>query len=223
MDTLFLECEILDWWNAERLRVDRECIAARKRYVEKATERIDALTPVQLLHDSTARLHVERQLKSDITMFGRRMEQSLREVAAESMAALEGEEEFDGLGYGEGALLVAGGAVAAGAVGVAGAAAGVATTATVTSILGIFATGTVVTFSWPVFSAAAAVALVASYSSPAIAGWAVSKLRCRFAEHVEKLATRALVASDANSVRAGLLKALDAALERRLADLDDEK
>jgi hypothetical protein len=201
LDTLIQQSETLDWWNSERFRVDQECRAALQRYVAKATERIDALTPVQ----------------SNIVVFSRRLERSLRDAAAESMSEIEGAAAFDGLGYDEGAALAAGGVMAAGGLGAAAAATGT----TATAILGLFSTGTLVTFSLPVFSAAAAVALVASYTSPAIIGWATSSLRDRYKAHIEEWAARALVADEATSVRTLFLDRLDIARDRRLAALEE--
>ncbi|WP_284483970.1 hypothetical protein [Sedimentitalea xiamensis] len=183
--------------------------------------RIDALSAWDLLHESDARQHVQRKLQSDIAMFSRRMERSLRDSVEESMAEIEGAAVFDGLGYYEGAALAAGGVLAAGAVGAAAAAGGIATTTTATAILGLFTTGAVVTFSWPVFSVAAAVALAASYTSPAILGWATSSLRDRFKTHVRDCAERAMIADEANSVRMRFLGRLDLALDRRLAALEE--
>ena len=221
LDFLIQESETLDWWSAERLRVDQECRAACERYVQTAMERIDALSAWDLLYETDARQHVQRKMQSDVVMFSRRLERSLRDSVEESISEIEGATAFGGLGYDEGAALAAGGAIAAGAVGAAAAATGMATTTTASAILGLFSTGVVVSFSWPVFSAAAALALVASYTSPAIIGWATSSLRCRFKAHVEDWATQALVAQNAASVRTRYLAKLDTARDRRLAALED--
>ena len=66
-----------------------------------------------------------------------------------------------------------------------------------------------------------ALAVVASYTSPAIIGWATSSLRCRFKAHVEDWATQALVAQNAASVRTRYLAKLDTARDRRPAALED--
>lgn len=223
MDKLIQESETLDWWSSERCRVDRECRSACERYVQAAMEQVDALSVQDLLYESGKRRHVQRKLQSDIVMFSRRLERSLRESVRESMSEIEGAAAFDGLGYGEGAALAVGGVMAVGAVGAAAAAGGIATTTTATAILGLFTTGAVVTFSWPVFTAAAAVALAASYTSPAILGWATSSLRDRFKSHVRDWAMRALIAEDVDSVRTQFLRRLDLARDCRLSALEERR
>jgi hypothetical protein len=219
-DYLLRECEVLDWWNTERLHVDEACRSALERYVDKACVAVDELSSYQLLYKSEARLHIQRKLQSDINVFNRRMELKLRKSCELSMARNERPDQFASFELRETAALMASGAAAVGAMGAAVAATGLATTATVTTVLGLFATGTIVTFSWPLFSVAAAVALSASYASPAIAGWATSKLRRRFKAYLSRMAEMALTDGNGQSARETLLASLDAARDARLAALE---
>lgn len=219
-DDLLRECEVLDWWSAERLHVDESCRSALERYVGNAYDAVDKLSSYQLLYKSEERLHIQRKLQSDINVFNRRMESQLRKSCELSMAKNLPLEQFSTLELRETAALLASGAAAVGAVSAAAAATGLATTVTATSVLGFFATGTIITFSWPVFSVAAAVALSASFASPTIAAWATSKLRGRFKNHLGQAAEKALVCGNGRSARETLLASLDAARDTRLASLE---
>lgn len=218
-DYLLQECEILDWWASERLVVDEACRSAQDRFLTEATGAVEKLPSYQLLYNSDARTHIQRKLQSDINVFNRRMEAQLRKSCEMSIARNTRQDQFGTIEWGETAALIASGVTAAGAVGAAAAATGIATTATATTVLGFFATGTVVTFSWPIFSVAAAAALTASYASPAIAGWATSKLRRRFKAHLGRTVEMALVDGRGESARETLLTALDAARDARMASL----
>jgi len=111
-DYLLRECEVLDWWNTERLHVDEACRSALERYVDKACVAVDELSSYQLLYKSEARLHIQRKLQSDINVFNRRMELKLRKSCELSMARNTRPDQFASFELRETAALMASGAAA---------------------------------------------------------------------------------------------------------------
>lgn len=212
--------EVFGWWSEQRGYVVGQCSEAKERYVTEANAAIDQLSLKQLLYPSKARRRIERQIISNVNVFNRRMERSLKDSCAASIARLEGWETFGGPGVGDATLLITGGAAAASSVGLAGVATGLATTVTATSILGLFVTGTFTTFSWPVFTAVGSAAALGALLSPQLVGKAKQRVRERYKNHIRKTVSARLtdISTDGkgDSTKEVFLLALDSARDTRL-------
>ncbi|SPJ29420.1 hypothetical protein [Falsiruegeria mediterranea] len=222
-ETLLSEQEILSWWSSERGRVDRECRAAAERFIKKACDQIEELTLKQVLLPSEQRKHIERGLQSDINMFNRRMERSLQDALSDSIEKIEGLEQFSSNSLRDNATLAAGGAVGFGAIAIAAAAPVIATTTTATTFLGFFATGTLVTFSWPVFAIVGVTAGAAALTSPTLVSKGRRGIQARFKAHIKKTVEQSLMSSGGKEPTGGtrtiLFHELDRARDLRLERL----
>ena len=211
--------EILAWWSTERARVDRDCRDAAENYRQIAGKSVDELTLMELIRGGEKRKAVEEQLRSRMNVFNRRMERSLQETCVASISRIEGV-EFEHSLLSEAAVLAGTGVTAAGSLGLAVVATGVATTTTVTTVLGIFSTGTVVTFSWPVFAVAAVGATALAVVSTRMQGYAAERLKANLKEKIGRSIEAALVGDnnkgETKSTRQSLLELLDEARDIRV-------
>lgn len=221
----FLSDEILDWWSAERAQLVRRTEEGAERLREMVSERVDALSRRDLFWPGAAHKELREDLEAEVEALVEDLSNHLRESSNQSIETVEGAGALSSIDIVSAATLVASGAMAAGAVGAAVMAGSLATTVTTTSILGFFATGTIVTFSWPVFVAVGTGATLLAIASPQVASLAVERLRERqrgkLLEWVDDViigSPRQKSGSD-SSVRARILALADAVRDIRLKEL----
>ena len=116
----FKRMEIIDWWENERYRVYKECIAASERIKELAEERVEELSDSRLLvRNSRAMKCIQKQVDEKVEEFNRATVSSLQNSLMKSIDQVERSPESSGLNNAETAALVAGGVAAAVARGLA--------------------------------------------------------------------------------------------------------
>lgn len=209
--------EVIDWWEAERLRVVETCRLARNSEIEMIDKELAQMGVKDiLLPRSRARRHVERQLQSDVNMLRKRLAKSLQESFEASFTKIEGSSAILRHASGEVAALTGG---AIGNVVVAGLAVSASGVATSTVTTFIFFTSTI--FSWPTYLAAlgaTAIVVAASPFSPTKASAAV--VRSRFRKQLVKLVDHAIAGENGSSAENCtvdiFLKQLDEARRVRL-------
>ncbi len=143
-------CEITDWWEGERVRVQTECNAMLAWLLLNANELIENLTdPDLMLPFSSRRSKIRKQIAADVDGFNRRIAATLQESADVSMERLEGSLEHVEPSLLDSASFFGGGAVSVGSLGVAASTKTIATTtsarfrflAPVVSVVVLAATG----------------------------------------------------------------------------------
>lgn len=173
--------EIIDWWNAQRARVDAECRETLKASLERATKAADELSFKEMMWPGAeAHKQIERRVQSDITMLSKRLTRSLQDTLEVSISEVEGSGEYSGASLLEMGGLVASGAMAAGSVGLAVAAA----TATTTTA-GFFFLVPATVISWPMFATLGTGALTVAIASPRASRWAHKTAKARFLSYIE--------------------------------------
>jgi len=114
----FKRMEIIDWWENERYRVYKECIAASERITKLAEERVEELSDSRLLvRNSRAMKCIQKQVDEKVEEFDRATVSSLQNSLVKSIDQVERSPESSGLNNAETAALAAGGVAAAGAGG----------------------------------------------------------------------------------------------------------
>lgn len=213
-----LRTEIIDWWEAERLRVHEACLAAHERYLAKAIEATQALSMKDLLLPrSTAIKAIERQLNSDVNMLNRRLAASLQKSFEASALRVEGEAGFTGPGVFEKATLAAGGAMAIGSIGLAATASSLATTTA--TFMFFIPTASV---SWPIVAIAGIGATTLAVLSPSTVRRGRNMMRTRFENHLDKTLRRLLLQESGNgpqSTWAAFRDQIDRAAKLRLENV----
>lgn len=185
--------EIIDWWNAERVRIDIACREAFDASFERATSAAENLSFKEMMWPGAdAHKQIEGRVQSDITMLSKRMTRSLQDTLEVSIAEVEGSNAYGGASLLEMGGLVASGAMAAGSVGLAVAAA----TATTTTA-GFLFLAPVTVFSWPMFATFGVSALTVAMASPKAARWAQKTGKARFLTHIETRLRKAILDDEA--------------------------
>lgn len=201
-----IKSEIIDWWVAERLRVQRECEEARKGIFGRVDQAYDQLSSYDLvLPKSEAYSAIKRRVDADLTTLSKRLSRSIEQAVASSVRLTEG----DSAALTDHAGFVLAGAAAVGSVGLAAAAASLATT-TATFLVVI----PVTTVSWPIFAVAGTGALALAYVSPTAASWTIEKLRNQYLNSVKRQVESALFGTPDAGGETGICGSYLAQLDR---------
>lgn len=185
--------EIIDWWEAERFYLWRECIRQEQRLSDMAIQIIDDLSTRDTIWvKSQARDDLKRKIGSELELHNRRIAEHLTASYQKSTGKIEAVGSLDGASTVEYAAVAAGLVAGAGALGLAvGASAFVPTTAVM-----LFSIPVVTIGSWPVAATLGVGALSAAWFSPKIGARATKMVRNRYKRAIQKSIKTSLLSEE---------------------------
>ena len=208
--------DVIAWWERERARILAECRAAASRITQTALDAIDAVPDRTLVLKGTRVLRpIRAQIETELAAVNQDLANSLQVGLTDVVKRIEGTNSPDKT-LQETAALAAGGVGMAAAGGLALSATSLATTSS--TILFVIP---VVTFSWPVFLLAGAVAaLLGTVSTTALVRAGVQR-KTHYRTHVQSRIQAALLAEGDGTVSSWshFRQQLDRARDTMLAQL----
>lgn len=214
--------EIVTWWSQERGGTTLACQNFFESLRDRVNRQIDDLSGIHSIPGVSKR-QIEAVIKAEVVEFVRHIERKLSDSCSASIQTVGDFEISHALEASDVAKYSVIGMAGAGTIGVAAASTGLATVSTTATILGIFAGGTVITFSWPIFGSVALFSLAAATVTGLGAKGIVEKQKQRMKKSAEEeLFGRLIGPSSRKGVKPILIELyeqLDLARDSRLESL----